>query len=43
MININGIILIVCCEKYRDIRKNFKLNKNNYIGWEVVYLFGNEN
>ena len=42
MINVKGVILIVCCEKYRNIRKKFKLNKNNYNGWEVIYLFGNE-
>jgi hypothetical protein len=42
MIDVNGIILIVCCEKYKKIRSKFKLNNNNYDGWEVVYLFGNE-
>lgn len=43
MINVNGIILIVCCQKYKDIRQKYKLPKNTYSNWEVVYLFGNEN
>jgi hypothetical protein len=43
MINVNGVILIVSCEKYKEIRRKYKLDKNNYNGWEVVYLFGDEN
>lgn len=43
MIYVNGIILIVCCKKYKEIREQFKLSNNNYYGWEVVYLFGEEN
>ena len=42
MKNVNGIILIVCCFKYKEIRKKFKLKKNNYSGWEVIYLFADE-
>ena len=42
MIFVNGLILIVCCKKYKKIREKFKLKHNNYSGWEVVYLFGEE-
>lgn len=43
MNKINGVILIVCCFKYKNIREKYKLEKTNYNGWEVIYLFGDEN
>ena len=40
--NVNGIILILCCEKYRFSRfEKFKLPKNSYENWKVIYVFAN--
>jgi hypothetical protein len=40
--NINGIILILSCQKYKDTRlKEFSLSKTSYNNWEVIYVIGN--
>jgi hypothetical protein len=39
--NINGIILILSCRKYKDTRlKEFSLSKTSYNNWEVIYVIG---
>jgi hypothetical protein len=39
--NINGIILILSCQKYKDTRlKEFSLSKTSYNNWEVIYVIG---
>lgn len=39
--NVNGIILILSCQKYKDIRlKEFSLCKTSYNNWEVIYVIG---
>ena len=41
MIQVNGIILILSCQKHLNTRlKEFKLPKNNYGGWQVIYVIG---
>ena len=41
MIAVNGIILILSCQKHLDTRiKHFKLPKNDYGGWKVIYVIG---
>lgn len=41
MIAVKGIILILSCQKHLDTRiKNFKLPKNDYGGWKVIYVIG---
>lgn len=40
MINVEGIILMICCYKYQELRKKFKLKRNSYNNWKVIYLFG---
>jgi hypothetical protein len=38
---VNGIILILSCQKYKDTRlKDFSLQKTNYNNWEVIYVIG---
>lgn len=40
-IQINGVILILSCQKYKNSRlKEFKLNKLEYENWKVVYVIG---
>lgn len=39
--NVDGIILVLSCQKHRDTRlKEFSLSKTNYNNWEVVYVIG---
>jgi hypothetical protein len=39
--NVNGIILILSCQKHKDTRlKEFSLPKTNYNNWEVIYVIG---
>lgn len=39
---VNGIILILSCEKYRYNRfEKYRLKKDNYENWKVIYVFGN--
>ena len=39
MIKVDGIILILTCHKYIDTRfKKFKLPKDNYKDWKVIYV-----
>ena len=41
MISVNGIILILSCQKHLDTRiRQFKLPKNDYGGWKVIYVIG---
>ena len=40
---IDGIILIVTCDKYKENRKKFRLKKDKYLNWQVIYLYGNIN
>jgi hypothetical protein len=41
MIEVNGIILVLSCQKHLNTRlKEFKLPKNNYEGWQVIYIIG---
>jgi len=41
MKEVEGIILIISCQKHLNTRlKKFKLPKNNYDGWEVLYVVG---
>ena len=40
---INGVILVISCQKYKETRlKEFKFPKNDYCGgsWKVVYVLG---
>lgn len=38
---INGVILVLSCQKYKYTRlKEFKMKKDNYNGWKVVYILG---
>lgn len=40
---VEGIILILSCIKYKDTRlKKFKLSKKEYLNWKVIYVIGNE-
>ena len=40
-IKIDGVILILTCHKYLDTRlKKFKLPKDNYGNWKVIYVIG---
>jgi len=41
--NVNGIILVLSCYKYKEIRKQFRLKNNKYLNWEVIYVFGDLN
>jgi hypothetical protein len=39
--SVEGIILILSCQKHKNTRlKEFKLNKNEYVGWQVIYVLG---
>lgn len=39
--NVNGIILILSCQKYKDTRlKEFSLPNTSYNNWEVIYVIG---
>jgi hypothetical protein len=39
--NVNGIILILSCQKHKDTRlKEFSLHKTSYNNWEVIYVIG---
>jgi hypothetical protein len=41
MIQVDGIILVLSCQKHLNTRlKIFKLPKNNYNGWKVIYVIG---
>lgn len=41
MIAVDGIILVLSCQKHLPTRvKNFKLPKNEYAGWKVIYVIG---
>jgi hypothetical protein len=41
MIAVNGIILVLSCQKHLPTRvKHFKLPKNEYAGWKVIYVIG---
>jgi hypothetical protein len=41
MIEVDGIILILTCHKYQDTRlKKFKLPKDDYGNWKVIYVIG---
>ena len=41
MEEVEGIILVLSCQKHMNTRlKEFKLNKNEYIGWKVFYVIG---
>ena len=38
---VNGIILILSCQKHKDTRlKEFSLPKTSYNNWEVIYVIG---
>lgn len=38
---VNGIILIISCQKHLNTRlKEFKLKHNNYNNWKVIYVIG---
>lgn len=38
---VEGIILIISCQKHKENRlKEFKLSKNEYNGWKVIYVLG---
>jgi len=38
---VEGIILIISCQKHKDTRlKEFKLPKEYYNGWKVIYVLG---
>jgi hypothetical protein len=40
-IPVNGIILILSCQKYANSRlQQFKLPRDEYAGWKVVYVIG---
>lgn len=39
-ISVNGIILILSCDKYKKTRfEKFKLKKKEYKNWKVIYVF----
>lgn len=41
MIYVNGIILILSCNKHKNTRlKKFKLDKDEYENWKVIYVIG---
>jgi hypothetical protein len=41
MINVDGIILVLSCQRYLTTRlKEFKLPKDNYGDWKVIYVIG---
>ena len=41
MIPVNGIILVLSCQKHLNTRlKHFQLPKNEYVGWKVIYVIG---
>jgi len=41
MIEVEGIILVLSCQKHLNTRlKEFKLPKNEYLNWKVVYVIG---
>jgi len=41
MIKVDGIILVLSCQKYLTTRlKEFKLPKDNYGEWKVIYVIG---
>jgi hypothetical protein len=41
MIAVNGIILVLSCQKHLNTRlKHFKLPKEDYGGWKVIYVIG---
>jgi hypothetical protein len=38
---VDGIILVISCQKYKETRlKEFKLNKDSYENWKVIYVVG---
>ena len=38
---VDGIILILSCQKHKETRiKDFKLDKNEYNNWKVIYVIG---
>ena len=40
-LKVKGIILILSCQRYKYSRlKEFKLEKNNYNGYQVIYVLG---
>jgi hypothetical protein len=41
MIPVKGIILVLSCQKHLNTRvKNFKLPRDEYAGWKVIYVIG---
>jgi hypothetical protein len=41
MIAVNGIILVLSCQKHLHTRlKHFRLPKDEYVGWKVIYVIG---
>ena len=41
MIAVEGIILVLSCQKHLNTRvRNFKLPKDEYVGWKVIYVIG---
>lgn len=41
MIAVKGIILVLSCQKHLNTRvKNFKLPREEYAGWKVIYVIG---
>ena len=41
MIPVNGIILVLSCQKHLHTRlKHFHLPKDEYVGWKVIYVIG---
>ena len=42
-INVNGIIMRICCNKYKELRKQFKLKEKNILGWEIIDVYGDIN
>jgi hypothetical protein len=38
---VNGILLVLSCQKHKDTRlKEFRLKNNEYDGWKVIYVIG---
>jgi hypothetical protein len=38
---VEGIILVLSCQKHKETRlKEFKLPKDDYLGWKVIYVLG---
>jgi hypothetical protein len=38
---VDGVILILSCQKHKETRlKDFKLKKNTYLNWKVIYVIG---